>query len=52
MINLVGGTLYQWDSDRIVSVKQQKGQNIHEVHLSIKSMENALVVEPYESVVE
>lgn len=47
MINLIGGLLYQWDTDRKVRIVPREGMTVNEVHFSHPCDANALPVEPY-----
>lgn len=48
MIKVVGGSLYQWDTGRKVSVQKRDGVSIAQVHFSHSGMQNALVTVPQE----
>ena len=47
-IKIVGGSLYQWDTGRKVSIQTCEKQKIAQVHFSHSGMQNALVVTPAE----
>lgn len=48
MIKVIGGSLYQWDTGRKVSVQKRDGVSIAQVHFSHSGMQNALVTVPQE----
>ena len=45
MIEVIGGSLYQWDTGRKLKVTPDEGKYIHEVHFTTKEMTTALPVE-------
>lgn len=47
MVTLVDGSLYQWDTGRVVQIDPDTDYVIHEVHFATRKMDFAYVVKTY-----